>query len=92
MARTAAGGSPMKSSIDRIRLVFFGLFIVACGMAWAYQALYIWPKQRCEAQGDWWDDKDRVCAVPMPIWTFTHRMPGEVAPETPAPKTSAQTR
>jgi hypothetical protein len=73
----------MKSAINRIKLIFLGLFVVACGAVWYYHATYVWPKQRCEAHGDWWDEKDRVCAVPMPIWTFTHRMPGEVAPEHP---------
>jgi hypothetical protein len=76
----------MKSSIDRIKLIFFGVFVVACAAAWGYQAMFIWPKQRCEAHGDWWDDEDRVCAVPMPIWAFTHRMPGEVALQTPPAK------
>jgi hypothetical protein len=70
----------MKSSIDRIKLIFLGVFAIACAAVWYYHANYVWPKQRCESHGDWWDDEDRVCAVPMPIWTFTHRMPGEVAP------------
>ncbi len=70
----------MNSTIDRIKLIFLGLFVIACAAIWGYQTIYVWPKQRCEAQGDWWDDEDRECAVPVPIWTFTHRRPGEVAP------------
>lgn len=31
------------------------------------------PKSRCEAKGDWWDDRDKLCAVPMPIETMTRR-------------------
>ena len=73
----------MYATINRIKLIFLGLFIIACGAIWAYHAFYVWPKQRCEAHGDWWDDKDRACAVPVPIWVFTHRIPGEVAPATP---------
>ena len=30
-------------------------------------------KSRCEAQGNWWDDVDKVCAVPMAISSITHR-------------------
>ncbi len=30
-------------------------------------------RTRCEAKGDWWDDVDKVCAVPMSISTITHR-------------------
>lgn len=30
-------------------------------------------KTRCEARGDWWDDIDKVCAVPMSISSITHR-------------------
>ena len=66
----------MNIVIDRIKLLFLGLFILSAGAVWAYQALYAWPRQACEAHGDWWDDRDRQCAIPMPIWTFTHRMPG----------------
>ena len=29
------------------------------------------PKSICEAKGDWWDDKDQICAVPMPVATIT---------------------
>jgi hypothetical protein len=70
----------MNATIDRIKLIFLGLFVLACGAIFAYHALFVWPKERCEAHGDWWDDQDRVCAVPMPIWTFTHRMPGAAKP------------
>jgi hypothetical protein len=66
----------MNKTIDRIKLIFLGLFLLASGAVWAYQAMFVWPKERCEAHGDWWDDQDGVCAVPMPIWSFTHRMPG----------------
>src|ERR1700749_4851729 len=87
-ARTAPG-SLMKSAIGWIKLVFVGFFVVSIGVIWYVQAKYVWPKQQCEAHGDWWDDEDRVCAVPMPIWTFTHRMPGQSAPVSgakPAPE------
>lgn len=85
----------MKSAIDRIKLIFMVIFVVSVGVIWFIQARYVWPKQQCEAHGDWWDDEDRVCAVPMPIWAFTHRMPGEpahLAPESPRPAAPGATQ
>ena len=29
------------------------------------------PKSICEARGDWWDDMDKTCAVPMPVAKIT---------------------
>ena len=54
---------------------FLAVVIIAAAGLWAYQALYIWPRQRCEAAGDWWDDKDRRCGVPIAIWRITGRPP-----------------
>jgi hypothetical protein len=79
----------MKSAIDWIKLIFLGVFVVAVALIWNYQAHAVWPKERCEAHGDWWDDEDRVCAVPMPIWSFTHRMPGRPAPSLAAKPAAA---
>jgi hypothetical protein len=78
----------MNAAIDRIKLIFLGLFVVACAAIFGYHYYFVWPKQRCEAHGDWWDDRDRVCAIPMPIWSFTHRMPGQPAPH-PGAETAA---
>jgi hypothetical protein len=71
----------MNRTIDRVKLVFLLIFAILCVIAWSYQALYVWPRNKCEKMGDWWDWRDRVCAVPMPIWRITGRAPG---PETPA--------
>ncbi len=67
----------MKSNIPKIRLGFVIVFAVLCAAMIAYQILYVWPAQRCEAMGDWWDPRDRVCAVPMPISHFTGRRIGD---------------
>jgi hypothetical protein len=72
----------MNATFNRIKLIFLGLFVAACAAIGAYHYFYVWPMQRCEAHGDWWDGRDRVCAIPMPIWTFTHRMPGAAKPAT----------
>jgi len=72
----------MNPTIDRLKLIFLVIFAICCVGIWTYQALYVWPRNKCEAMGDWWDWRDRVCAVPMPIWRFTGR--GIPQPETPA--------
>ena len=80
----------MKSAIHPIMLGFLAVFVAACVAVVAYHYFYIWPQQTCESHGDWWDEQDKVCAVPMPIWTFTHRMPGEAKPVVqPAAKPAA---
>jgi hypothetical protein len=79
----------MNVTIDRIKLIFLGLFVISCGAIFAYHYIYVWPKQECEARGNWWDDEDRVCAVPMPIWNFTHRMPGQKAAGAALPAASS---
>lgn len=63
----------MKSNIPRIRLGFLIVFAILSAAMGAYQVLYVWPSQKCEAAGNWWDAKDRLCAVPIPISQFTGR-------------------
>ena len=63
----------MKSNIPKIRLGFLIVFAVLSAAMATYQVMYVWPSQRCEAMGDWWDPRDRVCAVPIPISQFTGR-------------------
>jgi hypothetical protein len=67
------------------KLVFLGLFAIMIAITIGYEALYVWPKtrpvQNCEGRGGWWDEKDRQCLTPMPIYTFTHRAPGAPQPK-----------
>ena len=74
----------MNRSIDRLKLIFLVIFAICCVFIWTYQALYVWPRNKCEAMGDWWDWHDRVCAVPMPIWRFTGRLPTQPPPPSAA--------
>ena len=67
----------MNRTIDRMKIFFLGLFVVLNVLAWGYSALYVWPKKACEAQRNWWDAKDRVCATPIPLWTITGRELGK---------------
>jgi len=82
----------MKTRIPAIQLGFLiGFFVLAAGLI-AYQVICVWPVQRCEAQGDWWDPRDGVCAVPIPISQFTGRRVGGklVIEQKPAPTTVAK--
>jgi hypothetical protein len=76
----------MNRFIDTTRLILFATFLLVSAGAYAYQAYYIWPMQKCERAGDWWSPKDRACATPIPLWRFTGRLPA--TPETPAKATA----
>jgi len=51
----------MNKTIDRLKLIFLGIFIVAAAGVWAYQVLVVKPKRECESQGAWWGGKWREC-------------------------------
>jgi len=57
----------MKRTIDRLKLIFLGVFVVAAAGIWAYQVYYVQPKERCEAEGSWWSPELRVCRQPVSI-------------------------
>lgn len=63
----------MKSRIPQVQIAFVALLAISGIGIVGYQAYFIWPVDKCENHGDWWDPKDRVCAVPMPISQFTGR-------------------
>lgn len=65
----------MNSAINTVKLVLVGMFILASGASIAYQAYFIWPMQKCERGGDWWDSRDRQCLSPIPVWRITGRLP-----------------
>ncbi len=68
-----------RSATLWVQLFFLAVFLVACVWlaflrpAEPSRATASDAKARCEARGDWWDEQDKVCAVPMPITTLTHR-------------------
>lgn len=66
--------------LTRSALIIF-LFISA-GLV-AYEYLYVIPAKKCEAASLWWDQRDRECLTPMPIWKITGRMPDHVVPAPP---------
>lgn len=66
----------MKSTIDRLKLIFLGVFALACAGVWAFQIFYVMPARKCEANGQWWDGATRICAQPIAIASLTGRPAG----------------
>ncbi|HRD47392.1 MAG TPA: hypothetical protein PLF78_13015, partial [Caulobacter sp.] len=66
----------MNSTIDRLKLIFLGIFALGCAGVWAYQILWAMPAKRCEANGQWWDGERRICAQPLMISSITGRPVG----------------
>jgi hypothetical protein len=78
----------MTRLVDRLKLVFLGVFALACAGAWAYQLLVVSPAQQCEANGNWWDRERRICGVVVDVRTFT-RLYAERPARNPAPAAGA---
>jgi hypothetical protein len=66
----------MNRTIDRLKLIFLGVFFVLAAASWGYQALWVWPAKNCEADGKWWDGSTRTCAHPIYIPDLTGRPAG----------------
>ncbi|WP_309644776.1 hypothetical protein [Phenylobacterium sp.] len=64
----------MNRTIDRLKLIFLGVFVVLSAGASIYHVGWVWPAERCEASGDWWDWRTRTCAHPIPISDITGRV------------------
>ena len=64
----------------------FAVFLLGSAVIMGYHYIYVWPAQKCEAGGDWWDSQDRQCLTPIPIQRFTGRLPkpGDAPPAVPA--------
>jgi hypothetical protein len=63
----------MNRTFGRLRLIFLGLFLFGAAGIAGYQWLYARPKAACEAQGRWWDAKNRACGIPVWLPDFTGR-------------------
>ena len=63
----------MNRTIDRLKLIFLGLFIVLSAGTLVYHVGWVWPGQKCEEAGDWWDWRSRTCARPVLISDITGR-------------------
>lgn len=84
---------PMGRTIERLKYIFAGVFALSLVGIFVYHAHVVWPAERCEAQGDWWDPDGRVCARPVLISDITgrtiqERMAAEEAAAASAPKSA----
>ena len=66
----------MNPTIDRLKILFLILFAVGCVGIWSYQIFYVWPAQKCDRHGGWWDGKARICAAPIYVPDLTGRPAG----------------
>lgn len=57
----------MNRTIDRLKLIFLGVFVIAAAGVWAYQMLIVKPRRECEAQGAWWGGDWRECGRAVSI-------------------------
>jgi hypothetical protein len=75
------------------KMFVIGAFLIASLVTVGYQMYYVWPQKRCDERGAWWDDRDRQCLTPMPIWRITGRGlangPAAVAPSAQAQRVAA---
>jgi hypothetical protein len=66
----------MNRTIDRLKIIFLGIFAVGVVAIWGYQIFWVWPAKQCEAQHRWWDGSTRTCATPLYIPALTGRPKG----------------
>jgi hypothetical protein len=64
----------MTRFIDRLKLIFLGVFALSAVAVFVYHVGWAWPQKRCEAAHKWWDWRSRVCATPVLISDITGRV------------------
>ena len=79
----------MNKTFDRLRIIFFGLFLLGTTAAGVYQVLWLKPERECLSRGNWWDGRKRTCAVPIDITAITGR-PRNAPPVTPTTPAAPQ--
>jgi hypothetical protein len=64
----------MNRTIDRLKLIFLGVFAVANVGIVTWEFGWALPQRRCEEAHKWWDPYARVCATPVLTSDITGRM------------------
>jgi hypothetical protein len=64
----------MNPVIDRLKLIFVGIFLVANIAMLIWQVGWVMPRESCEKAHKWWDGSQRVCAQPILISDVTGRV------------------
>ncbi|WP_269714412.1 hypothetical protein [Caulobacter sp. NIBR2454] len=73
----------MNRFLYRLKIFFLAVFAVSCVVVVIYHSFWVWPSQRCESKGNWWDGSTRTCAVPVPLYMITGRPNKPFVPEDP---------
>jgi len=63
----------MNPNIERLKLIFIGVFGVLVVAVAVWQIVWIFPEKRCEKVHKWWDNGERVCATPVLVSDITGR-------------------
>ena len=64
----------MNPTIERLKLIFLGIFAVANVGILVWEFGWELPAQKCSEAHKWWDGYQRVCATPLLTSDITGRM------------------
>lgn len=65
----------MNPNIERLKLIFIGLFLVSIIAVGVWQVWWVAPARHCEKElKKWWDPSQRVCATPVLVSDITGRV------------------
>ena len=64
----------MNPKIERLKLIFLGVFAVINVGILVWTVGWGWPQERCVSAHKWWDSSSRVCAQPTLTSDITGRM------------------
>ena len=57
----------MGNTLNRLKLLFILVFLVAAGWLWFDQMYNVAPRKECEEKGGWWSPDLRQCKRPLSI-------------------------
>lgn len=57
----------MNKAINRAKIIFLGIFLVAAAGLWAYQTYYVKPRLECEEAHGWWSPELHACRKPVSL-------------------------
>lgn len=64
----------MNPNIERLKLIFIAVFVLAAVGVGVWQVGWVQPQKKCEAARKWWDPDQRVCATPVLVSDITGRV------------------
>ena len=64
----------MNPTIERLKLIFLGIFAVANVGILVWTLGWAMPEEKCVGAHKWWDGDQRVCAQPILTSDVTGRM------------------